>query len=462
MSRSACLCVVSVLCLILTAQAAEFHWKANTSGSWSVLGNWLTLSGGNLIPALGLPLLTDSIFFDQSGTYTVTFDGSILTYPQITVGGSASGTVTFQIGKTYQVGSQGMRILANGVVKVVEGGSIAGSSKVEVAANGKLLLEGGSVALASQASFVVNGTLEMAGTVNSTIFNSISFGVGSAMTVGKGAGCFLNSGANIVGSASINLDASIYASNQNSKITTSGAITVNPGTATRALIQCALTTSGNVIVSTGDFILAAATKFEGAASMTVATAASVYFDSNVEYSASGSVSGNGNVYSKGIFQTDSSSNTVSILAAFENRGTFRATGSGKTIISSSFSQKTNGTYFTTNSNVEVQANSALTINNGTINGNGNITASTVTCGSIFNAGNSPGTAFVNGNLVLDSDSVLLVEIEGTSNSEYDRIFASGRITVNGFIQFHCQGSYTCTTGHSFTFLRYTSVTWNLR
>eukprot|EP01080_Neovahlkampfia_damariscottae_P007142 gene7142-11455_t len=446
--------------LFALTQAKEFHFKGGISGSLLLLTNWLIKDGGgNFIAATALPTSADSIYFDQDGTSTINFDTTILTFAKVTVGGG-TGVKTLTMAKKFTTGVQGLVIAGNGVLKLSSGGSIEGSGNIAIAQNGKLSLEGGTIKTTGASTFQVNGTLEVGANVNSTTETAVAIASSGTMKVVSGANFLLNAGATITAeaSSSVTLEGSIYASSSSSSLSVSGSLTANAGASATATLGCALTATGQVIVSSGTFVCESLATISGTATLAVSTNAEMKFKGNVAYSSSGSASGNGKIVSEATFETSSTaSKTVSILLTFENKGTFKASGSGKTVITSSYKQNNNGTYFTTNSHIEVQGNAALRINNGTINGNGNITTSVLTSGSVFNAGNSPGNVFVNGDLYVDTDSVLVMEIEGTSNGQYDRVFASGKITVRGFIDFRAQGSYSATLGNKFKVLTYTSV-----
>ena len=69
---------------------ANRYWVGGT-GSWTTSSttNWSASSGGS--SGASVPTASDSVFFDQAGTYTVTLTGA-LTCLDLTV---SAGTVTF-------------------------------------------------------------------------------------------------------------------------------------------------------------------------------------------------------------------------------------------------------------------------------------------------------------------------------------------------------------------------------
>src|SRR5690242_8462369 len=106
----------------------------------------------------------------------------------------------------------------------------------------------------------------------------------------------------------------------------------------------------------------------------------------------------------------SASASSNIDSSIENQGNWVISGTGKLIIagSTSFKQTTNSSYVIVNSVLEASSN-VFTIANGTLKGSGNITASVYISGQL-NVGNSPGRAFINGNLYCDKYSILQIEI----------------------------------------------------
>ena len=83
------------------------------AGTWdtSSTTNWSALSGA-LIGGASVPTASDSVFFDQTGTYTVTMTGALLCL-DITV---SAGTVTFATGTTPTLAIKGNMTLLAGTV----------------------------------------------------------------------------------------------------------------------------------------------------------------------------------------------------------------------------------------------------------------------------------------------------------------------------------------------------------
>ena len=90
---------------------ANRYWRGGT-GTWdtTTTTNWSTSSGG--AGGASVPTASDSVFFDQAGTYTVTMTGA-LTCLNITV---SAGTVTFADGTTPTLAVSGSMSVIAGTV----------------------------------------------------------------------------------------------------------------------------------------------------------------------------------------------------------------------------------------------------------------------------------------------------------------------------------------------------------
>lgn len=90
---------------------ANRYWVGGT-GTWNTTSttNWSTSSGGS--SGASVPTTSDSVFFDQAGTYTVTMTGA-LNCNDITV---SAGTVTFATGTTPTLAISGSMSLLTGTV----------------------------------------------------------------------------------------------------------------------------------------------------------------------------------------------------------------------------------------------------------------------------------------------------------------------------------------------------------
>lgn len=90
---------------------ANRYWRGG-AGTWNTTSttNWSATSGGT--GGASVPTASDSVFFDQAGTYTVTMTGALLCL-DITV---SAGTVTFSVGTTPTLAVSGsMSLLASTV-----------------------------------------------------------------------------------------------------------------------------------------------------------------------------------------------------------------------------------------------------------------------------------------------------------------------------------------------------------
>lgn len=139
---------------------ANRYWRGG-AGTWdtTTTTNWSTTSGG--AGGASVPTATDSVFFDQAGTYTVTCTGA-LTCLDITV---SAGTVTFATGTTPTFAISGSMSLLAGTVW-----SAAGSITFNATATGKTI--------------TTNGVSLAIGSTNTLGFNGVGGGwtLGSALT----------------------------------------------------------------------------------------------------------------------------------------------------------------------------------------------------------------------------------------------------------------------------------------
>jgi len=105
-------------------------------------------------------------------------------------------------------------------------------------------------------------------------------------------------------------------------------------------------------------------------------------------------------------------------------------------------------------NGTVQATSGSTVAHfGTLSGTGSFTGG----GTNFvegglSPGSSPGTMSFDGDLVLGSASTTLMELAGTSSSEYDRLLVSGDMTLGGNLEVKLIDGFTPEVGDTFSLL----------
>lgn len=109
---------------------------------------------------------------------------------------------------------------------------------------------------------------------------------------------------------------------------------------------------------------------------------------------------------------------------FQKDGTSQWTLSGTNIVIPSFA--VNGGELAVNATM---ANTAFTVNSGTLSGTGTLGSLTMMTGSIVAPGNSIGTLTVNGNFVQNAGTTYQVEVNAAGQS--DRINVSGMATING-------------------------------
>ena len=100
----------------------------------------------------------------------------------------------------------------------------------------------------------------------------------------------------------------------------------------------------------------------------------------------------------------------------------------------------------------VDVGGTVNVKSGSYTGNVDATASGVNKAISLAAGSSPGQVTMNGNLTLDANDTLAIEIEGTNAaSEFDNFIVNGSITLGGST-LDLSGSYVPVNGDSFTIL----------
>lgn len=110
-------------------------------------------------------------------------------------------------------------------------------------------------------------------------------------------------------------------------------------------------------------------------------------------------------------------------------------------------------YLTLNSSL----GAALTINGGTLQGNGGIYGNVVNNGGTIAPGNSAGMLSFMGDLTLGSGSTVLMELgSATDASANDQIYVMGLFTMGGALNLSTIGGYVPAVGDSFTLFSYGS------
>jgi fibronectin-binding autotransporter adhesin len=115
----------------------------------------------------------------------------------------------------------------------------------------------------------------------------------------------------------------------------------------------------------------------------------------------------------------------------------------------------NNAYLTLNNSL----GAALTINGGTLQGNGGIYGNVVNNGGTIAPGNSAGMLSFMGDLTLGSGSILLMELgSATEAAANDMISISGLFTMDGALLLSTIGGYMPAVGDSFSLFSYGSET----
>lgn len=182
---------------------ANRYWVGG-SGTWNTTSttNWSASSGG--ASGASVPTATDSVFFDQAGTYTVTMTGA-LTCLDFTV---SAGTVTFATGTTPS-------LTVSGSFTLLAGGTWSSTSSITFNATttGKTVTTNG----------VTMGGLTV---IN---FNGVGGGwtLGSAITMNAtGAGIAVTNGTFDTGNFNVTIVGSFASSNSNTRTVNFGSSTV--------------------------------------------------------------------------------------------------------------------------------------------------------------------------------------------------------------------------------------------
>ena len=204
------------------------YWVGGT-GTWdtTTTTNWSQTSGG--VGGAKVPTANDSVFFDQSATYTVTMTGALTCYNITT----SAGTVTFATGTTPTLAVSGSMSLIAGTVWNSTGATTFNSTRT------------------AGETITTNGT-----TLNGSVtFNGVggTWSLGSALTTGLTATTTLTNGAiNLNG---YDLTTGIFSSsNTNTRSITFGAnyIILAHTTAAQTVLSMA-TATGFTYTSSGTF-----------------------------------------------------------------------------------------------------------------------------------------------------------------------------------------------------------------
>ena len=157
--------------------------------------------------------------------------------------------------------------------------------------------------------------------------------------------------------------------------------------------------------------------------------------------------------------TDGQTGTVSGILS--GAGSLTKSGSG-TLILSGTNTYTGATTLSAGSLLinGSTANSAFTINAGTLGGAGTVGALTVNSGGTLAPGNSPGIVNVTGNLILNSGSIIAMELAGaggTPGTDFDQIAVTGTMTAGGTLNVTALNDFTPAVGQSFQLFNASSI-----
>ena len=176
---------------------ADRYWVGGT-GPWNTAStaNWSATSGG--ASGASVPTAADSVFFDQAGTYTVTFGNATIPCLDITV---SAGTVTFAGTPTGVTISGSMSLIAGTVWSASGNITFAGTGTKTITTNGVILpgnplnLNTGTYNLGS--SLTVSNNIAGNGTLNTNNYNFTFGGMFGSGTMNWGSSTVTATGSNV-------------------------------------------------------------------------------------------------------------------------------------------------------------------------------------------------------------------------------------------------------------------------
>ena len=443
-----------------------------------------TLIFGTSPPALVWDGSTDSVWATGANwdTGSAPVDGDAVTIPNVT--NSA----------TYSTGTVTLASLAlNGETLTISGGALGIASTSTFDATSTLNLTGGELGLVE--------TLNLDGAV---AFNGGAISGGTVQTSGTTTSTFANNAGNTLDAVTWNGDFELATASGQLHI--QGGLTLNaedgvsPGTVTLSGASSLLSFSGTQSFddATIDFdAISGGTKslqVEGAGAVLTLGSGVTVQGGRGQLISSGAAA---MIVSMAVISANVSAETITIASAgFDNQGTITLSNGGAVIMTvASADYTSSGTInildggdltinfsgatptFTNEAtgviNIEnVSDTSQLVlngvdgefINEGIINGSGGIAANdaTFTNNGTLNAGLSPGTITIEGDLFQGEDAVFNIELAGTTpGSEHDQIVVTGEIEWNGTINVVLLDGYEPEAGDSFAIVTAASTTGDL-
>ncbi|MCW5626517.1 MAG: hypothetical protein KIT73_17515 [Burkholderiales bacterium] len=145
----------------------------------------------------------------------------------------------------------------------------------------------------------------------------------------------------------------------------------------------------------------------------------------------------------------STSGTYNVFVPFFNTGTVEVLAGAFNIASFS-----NGGTVTVAAGTTFRVSGASFVNEGLIAGNGTVVApgSGLINAGIIGPGNSPGHLTIDGDLILDDDGVVAIELNGLA--DFDRLTIAGDVTLGGALDIVRLDAYSPVVGDSFIILTF--------
>jgi len=436
--------------------AIEFSGSVDTSDTF----NGATFSGPGLIKRTGsvtLVLGTGGIVVDTDASVNMnsllfTGSGPIVNKGSLTATGLAltsnltnasTGTMNLNGGSVSgDFYNDGTLNLQNTVVFT---GSVADqrAGVINLPAGAMLQREtglfqwiGGTIAGAGNLTFTNGGSFAFAGTgvrvIDGLNFSFTDLTLPNGSLTLKSGSLTLNGNTNLPVGVTLNLNGGLLINN--GPLSVAGSFSLN----------------GGDFSGTGDFSISAGT-------------GTLYLPatSTVNWTNTGLLTNTGtlNLAGKTITNAIDNQGTINLDAglvfnqAVTNSGSLVAV-SGTTKFVSGLSQQQGGVILLEHGNLTGD----ITLNAGAIKGSGTINGNLTVGNATLAPGFSPGTISVNGDLILNSNSVLNIELGGlTQGSNYDWVNVSGTATLAGTLNVTSYGDFNPAAGNRFTVMNFANT-----
>ena len=415
--------------------------NSTINGDFENSGNITVLGSLNFFGALATQL-DGSLTIENGNTFSVAGVNSIFDWQGGSIGNNAGVAGNFTIAGA----NADLRISGNGV-RIIEGINITYDANLnldgtlEIRNNGSLTLNGanntvnaGALLKQTSGAFNNNGTLNVQ-SGGRYQYVSGTFG---------GTGDLANTGTLDLGNAMVT-----------NAITNSAGATIN---ASGATFTQTFTNNGTLDLS-GSNSFQGGIQLNSGAQITGAGTADLN-DNSLGLSDGVSLAGvaftNVDTVSVGSGQTVNLTNvSIDSNSAFDNSGTLNV--SGNVDLLGGYVQNAGITRFDqNNTNAITTGASGFVVNNGQIQGTGTINGDLIVGTATLAPGYSPGAITINGNLVLNSSSVLNIELGGNSSSLFDIITVNGTTTLGGTLNVVSFNGFVPSAGSVFDFMSFTS------